>query len=76
MQLSTIGRCEYAKSCAMLVQLFEQTAQRYQDLITTKHNSVPTTQAHSQTIQEIKVLEGEWDGKRIMLKCSIIQNIR
>lgn len=43
----------------MLVQLFEQTAQRYQDLITAKHNQVPTTQAHTQTMHEIKVLEGK-----------------
>ncbi|KAF2366896.1 Armadillo-type fold [Trinorchestia longiramus] len=59
-QLSTIGRCEYGKTCTMLVQLFEQTAGRYQELITAKHNNgVPTTQAHSQAIQEIRVMEGQ-----------------
>ncbi|XP_074643906.1 exportin-7-like [Tubulanus polymorphus] len=34
-QLSTIGRCEYVKTCSVLVQLFDDTAQCYQDLIRT-----------------------------------------
>ncbi|XP_072177284.1 exportin-7-like [Diadema setosum] len=29
-QLSTIGRCEYEKTCALLIQLFDQSAQEYQ----------------------------------------------
>ncbi|XP_064599682.1 exportin-7-like [Liolophura sinensis] len=32
-QLSTIGRCEYEKTCALLVQVFDESAQRYQELI-------------------------------------------
>lgn len=32
-QLSTIARCEYEKTCALIVQLFDQTAQTYQELI-------------------------------------------
>ncbi|XP_067656690.1 exportin-7-like isoform X1 [Haliotis asinina] len=32
-QLSTIGRCEYEKTCALLVQMFDDSAQRYQDLV-------------------------------------------
>ncbi|PIN99540.1 hypothetical protein AB205_0221830 [Aquarana catesbeiana] len=32
-QLSTIGRCEYDKTCALLVQLFDQSAQTYQELL-------------------------------------------
>nr|XP_053642683.1 exportin-7-like [Cherax quadricarinatus] len=54
-QLSTIGRCEYAKTCALLVQLFEQTAQRYQELISTRMNS--RSQQHS--MEEIAILEGQ-----------------
>ncbi|XP_076033628.1 ran-binding protein 16 isoform X3 [Oratosquilla oratoria] len=54
-QLSTIGRCEYGKTCALLVQLFEQTAQRYQELITARMNS-PSQQ---QPIEEIAILEGQ-----------------
>ena len=32
-QLSIIGRCEYAKTCSLLVQLFDEAAQRYQEMI-------------------------------------------
>ncbi|KAH9499291.1 Exportin 7 [Bulinus truncatus] len=32
-QLSTIGRCEYEKTCSLLVQLFDDSAQRYQERI-------------------------------------------
>ncbi|XP_067129437.1 exportin-7 isoform X3 [Centruroides vittatus] len=35
-QLSTIGRCEYEKTCALLVQLFDQSAQTYQELLGSK----------------------------------------
>ncbi|XP_021371890.1 exportin-7-like [Mizuhopecten yessoensis] len=45
-QLSTIGRCEYEKTCALLVQLFDEAAQRYQELITSQ------TQGAEITIQE------------------------
>lgn len=31
-QLSVIGRCEYGKTCQLLVQLFDQAAQAYQDI--------------------------------------------
>ncbi|XP_029649457.1 exportin-7 isoform X2 [Octopus sinensis] len=39
-QLSTIGRCEYEKTCALLVQLFDEAAQRYQELISSGGQSV------------------------------------
>ena len=32
-QLSTIGRYEYKKTCTLLVQLFDESAQRYQELV-------------------------------------------
>uniref|UniRef100_A0A0K8S6Q8 Exportin-7/Ran-binding protein 17 TPR repeats domain-containing protein n=3 Tax=Lygus hesperus TaxID=30085 RepID=A0A0K8S6Q8_LYGHE len=32
-QLSVIGRCEYQKTCALLVQLFDQSATMYQKLL-------------------------------------------
>lgn len=54
LQLSTIGRCEYGKTCALLVQLFEQTAQRYQELITARMNN--RSQQHS--MEDIAILEG------------------
>lgn len=43
-QLSTIGRCEYEKTCALLVQLFDQAAQSYQELLqSTNSNAVDVT---------------------------------
>ncbi|XP_026472261.1 exportin-7 isoform X1 [Ctenocephalides felis] len=33
-QLSIIGRCEYQKTCSLLVQLFDQSARTYQELLT------------------------------------------
>lgn len=32
-QLSVIGRCEYQKTCSLVVQLFDQAAQNYQELL-------------------------------------------
>merc|ERR1719210_1896521 len=32
-QLSVIGRCEYGKTCQLLVQLFDQAASSYQEMI-------------------------------------------
>lgn len=48
-QLSVIGRCEYQKTCALLVQLFDQSARTYQELL------VPPAQQIEITIQE-----GNW----------------
>ena len=36
-QLSTIGRCEYDKTCALLVRLFDEAATRYQELLAFNH---------------------------------------
>lgn len=33
LQLSTIGRCEYDKTCTLLVRLFDESAQQYQELV-------------------------------------------
>ncbi|XP_025828927.1 exportin-7 isoform X1 [Agrilus planipennis] len=46
-QLSVIGRCEYQKTCALLVQLFDQSARTYQELLSTT-----TSQQIDITIQE------------------------
>lgn len=46
-QLSVIGRCEYQKTCTLLVQLFDQAARTYSELLTN-----PTTQQIEITIQE------------------------
>jgi hypothetical protein len=46
-QLSVIGRCEYGKTCQLLVQLFDQAAQAYQEMI----NNINTAKLEI-TIQE------------------------
>jgi len=40
-QLSTIGRCEYDKTCALLVRLFDESAARYQELVNTGAGNSP-----------------------------------
>ena len=40
-QLSVFGRCEYEKTCQLLISLFDQSAQRYQELV--RNNSASTT---------------------------------
>uniref|UniRef100_T1JH36 Gamma-tubulin complex component 2 n=1 Tax=Strigamia maritima TaxID=126957 RepID=T1JH36_STRMM len=40
-QLSTIGRCEYEKTCSLLVQLFDQSAQSYQEILNNRNSSAP-----------------------------------
>lgn len=47
-QLSVIGRCEYQKTCGLLVQLFDQAAGQYQELL----------QAVNQQQLEITIQEG------------------
>lgn len=34
-QLAVIGRCEYLKTCTLLVQLLDQTARAYQEALAT-----------------------------------------
>lgn len=48
-QVSVIGRCEYQKTCTLLVQLFDQAATTYQDLMT---QTASPTQQIDMTIQE------------------------
>ena len=38
-QLATIARCEYDKTCALIMQLFDQSAQAYQDLLRNPNSS-------------------------------------
>lgn len=47
-QLSVIGRCEYGKTCQLLVQLFDQSAASYQEMITSGN----TTSKLDITVQE------------------------
>ncbi|KAH0956372.1 hypothetical protein HN011_009423 [Eciton burchellii] len=49
--ISIIGRCEYQKTCALLVQLFDQAARTYQELMT--QTASPTQQI------DIAIQEGQ-----------------
>ena len=42
-QISTIGRYEYKKSCTLLVQLFDESVQTYQSLISSGQTSIEIT---------------------------------
>lgn len=50
-QLSVIGRCEYQKTCTLLVQLFDQAARAYQEAL-----SVPSSSSIEINIQEGKLI--------------------
>ncbi len=42
-QMATIGRCEYSKTCQVLITLFDQTASSYQELLASS-SSAPSQQ--------------------------------
>ncbi|KAJ8981562.1 hypothetical protein NQ317_009822 [Molorchus minor] len=42
-QLSVIGRCEYEKTCTLLVQLFDQAARSYSELLAAPTNQIEIT---------------------------------
>ncbi|KAJ8952907.1 hypothetical protein NQ318_006524 [Aromia moschata] len=42
-QLSVIGRCEYQKTCTLLVQLFDQAARSYSELLAAPSNQIEIT---------------------------------
>ena len=40
-QMATIGRCEYSKTCQVLVTLFDQTATSYQEILRNLSSAQP-----------------------------------
>ncbi len=42
-QMATIGRCEYSKTCQVLMSLFDQTASSYQEILANP-SSAPSQQ--------------------------------
>jgi len=54
-QLSVIGRCEYGKTCQLLVQLFDQAAQSYQEMVGPPGSGSGATSANN---KELAVQEG------------------
>lgn len=41
LQLSQIGRCEYERTCTLLVQSFDEAAQKYEELLSTGNTGNP-----------------------------------
>lgn len=68
-QLSVIGRCEYQKTCTLLVQLFDQAARAYQELMAT-----PNAQQLDITIQEGKYLQLRF-SENCEFRVTVITNI-
>ncbi len=62
-KISIIGRCEYEKTCNILVQLFDETAQQYQILsksnITVAPSSSPKSRTSSSSNIELIIKEGQ-----------------
>merc|ERR1719357_548750 len=54
-QISVIGRCEYGKTCSLLVQLFDQAAQSYQEMVGPPGSGSGATSANN---KELAVQEG------------------
>lgn len=63
-QLSTIERCEYEKTCALLFQLFDQTAAKYQEILLMPSNSIEMQIVNNQLTWLVYVI-GSCIGGRI-----------
>ncbi|XP_065924940.1 exportin-7-A-like [Magallana gigas] len=55
-QLSTIGRCEYEKTCGLLVQLFDEAAQWYQEAINSGTQRVEISIQEGEVISMVVIL--------------------
>lgn len=70
-QLSTIGRCEYEKTCALLVQLFDQAAQTYQELLqSTNSSSADITVQEGPFTRPLFVMLWFWRWPLIVALCA------
>ena len=61
-QLSQIGRCEYEKTCTLLVQLFDEAAQKYQNLVNASGDNA-----------QITVQEGKYSVRMISNSLPLMQ---
>ena len=61
-QLSQIGRCEYEKTCTLLVQLFDEAAQKYQNLVNASGDNA-----------QITVQEGKYSVRMIANSLPLMQ---
>jgi len=55
-QFSTFSRCDYEKTCSLIVQLFDQAAQSYQELLSNNMNGMNTMNSNVQV--ELAIQEG------------------
>lgn len=65
-QISVIGRCEYQKTCTLLVQLFDQAATTYQELLA--QTATPTQQI------DIAIQEGQLTWLVYIIGKNIVAN--
>lgn len=63
-QLCTVSRCEYEKTCTLLVQLFDQNAQNYQKLL---HSASGIT-------VDMAIQEGQWILSDYYMVCVILSS--
>lgn len=63
-QFSTIERCEYEKTCSLIVQLFDQTARQYQELLTTPTANTIEIQIHEGQLTWLVYIIGSAIGGR------------
>ncbi len=64
-QLSVIGRCEYGKTCALLVQLFDQAATTYQEMIANMSTSKADLSVHEGRLTWLVYIIGAAVGGRV-----------
>lgn len=63
-QLSTIERCEYEKTCALIFQVFDQTAAKYQEILSIPSNAIELQIVNNQLTWLVYVI-GSCIGGRI-----------
>lgn len=59
MQISIIGRCEYEKTCKILVELFDEAAQQYQSLTKSTSSISSGSGSSSSSNIELIIKEGQ-----------------
>ncbi|KAI7693184.1 Exportin-7 [Sarcoptes scabiei] len=69
-QLSTIARCEYESTCSLLVNLFDQAAKTYQELMQTISPSFNDVQIQENRLTWLVYIIGAAIGGRIFLNSS------
>ena len=69
-QLSVIERCEYEKTCTLLVQHFDQTARAYQELLQTINPNLLDIQIHELQLTWLVYIIGSAIGGRLSFNAS------